>query len=71
MTRAIKRSCCWQRSSEFAFDDAKHLRHRDIVGGHFIEMQHIPYKGASEVITALLSGAVQVMFVTPRPSSGS
>ena len=30
-----------------------------------IEMQHIPYKGASEVITALLSGAVQVMFVTP------
>ncbi|MBV8510980.1 MAG: tripartite tricarboxylate transporter substrate binding protein, partial [Xanthobacteraceae bacterium] len=30
-----------------------------------IEMQHIPYKGASEVTTALLSGAVQVMFVTP------
>jgi tripartite-type tricarboxylate transporter receptor subunit TctC len=30
-----------------------------------IEMQHIPYKGASEVTTALLSDAVQVMFVTP------
>ena len=30
-----------------------------------ISMQHIPYKGVSEVITALLGGSVQVMFVTP------
>jgi len=30
-----------------------------------ITMQHIPYKGASEVMTALLSGSVDVMFVTP------
>ena len=29
------------------------------------ENYYFPYKGASEVITALLSGAVQVMFVTP------
>ena len=35
-----------------------------------IEMQHIPYKGASEVTTALLSGAVQVMFVTPPSVMG-
>jgi tripartite-type tricarboxylate transporter receptor subunit TctC len=35
-----------------------------------IEMQHIPYKGASEVMTALLSGAVQVMFVTPPSVAG-
>ena len=27
-------------------------------------MEHVPYKGASEVMTGLLSGAVQVMFVT-------
>lgn len=30
-----------------------------------IKMQHIPYKGASEVMNGMLSGAVQVMFVTP------
>jgi tripartite-type tricarboxylate transporter receptor subunit TctC len=30
-----------------------------------ITMQHVPYKGSSEVMTALLSGNVQVMFVTP------
>jgi tripartite-type tricarboxylate transporter receptor subunit TctC len=30
-----------------------------------VKMEHVPYKGASEVMTGLLSGAVQVMFVTP------
>ena len=30
-----------------------------------IRMEHVPYKGAAEVMTGLLSGAVQVMFVTP------
>jgi tripartite-type tricarboxylate transporter receptor subunit TctC len=30
-----------------------------------IKMQHVPYRGSSEVLTGLLSGAVQVMFVTP------
>jgi tripartite-type tricarboxylate transporter receptor subunit TctC len=30
-----------------------------------ISLQHIPYKGASEVMTALLSGSIDVMFVTP------
>jgi len=30
-----------------------------------ITTQHIPYKGASEVMTALLGGSVDVMFVTP------
>jgi tripartite-type tricarboxylate transporter receptor subunit TctC len=30
-----------------------------------ISMQHVPYRGSSEVLTGLLSGAVQVMFVTP------
>jgi tripartite-type tricarboxylate transporter receptor subunit TctC len=30
-----------------------------------ITLQHIPYKGASEVMTALLSGSIDVMFVTP------
>jgi tripartite-type tricarboxylate transporter receptor subunit TctC len=30
-----------------------------------IALEHIPYKGASEVATALLGGSVQVMFVTP------
>ena len=33
-----------------------------------LSMQHIPYKGASEVVTALLQGSIQVMFVT-APSS--
>ena len=186
MTRPIRRSCCWRRSSEIAFDDARDLSPGDVVSGNFpvrgpvenklgangtiaaravataepdgytllfssssiapspyiykntgydllkdlrpiatvgeldgifmlvnasspvktvpefiayakktdvaygspgvgnelhlkaelfkrmagIEMQHIPYKGASEVITALLSGAVQVMFVTPPSVMG-
>jgi tripartite-type tricarboxylate transporter receptor subunit TctC len=30
-----------------------------------ITLEHIPYKGASEVSTALLGGSIQVMFVTP------
>ena len=30
-----------------------------------VTMQHVPYKGSSEVMTALLGGSVQVMFVTP------
>jgi len=30
-----------------------------------ISMQHIPYKGASEVMTGMLSGSIEVMFVTP------
>jgi tripartite-type tricarboxylate transporter receptor subunit TctC len=30
-----------------------------------IALEHIPYKGASEVATALLGGSIQVMFVTP------
>ena len=30
-----------------------------------ITFQHVPYKGASEVATALLGGSVQLMFVTP------
>ena len=30
-----------------------------------ITLQHVPYKGASEVATALLGGSVQLMFVTP------
>jgi tripartite-type tricarboxylate transporter receptor subunit TctC len=35
-----------------------------------IAMQHVPYKGSSEVLTALLSGNVQVMFVTPVSVTG-
>jgi tripartite-type tricarboxylate transporter receptor subunit TctC len=35
-----------------------------------IKMEHVPYKGASEVMTGLLSGAVQVMFVTPPSVAG-
>jgi tripartite-type tricarboxylate transporter receptor subunit TctC len=35
-----------------------------------ISMQHIPYKGASEVMTAMLSGTVEVMFVTPPSVMG-
>ena len=35
-----------------------------------IAMQHVPYKGASEVMTALLGGSVQVMFVTPPSVMG-
>ena len=30
-----------------------------------IALEHIPYKGASEVSTALLGGSIQLMFVTP------
>ena len=30
-----------------------------------ITLQHVPYKGSSEVANALLSGSVQLMFVTP------
>lgn len=33
-------------------------------------MQHVPYKGASEVMNALLGGSVQVMFVTPPSVMG-
>ena len=33
-------------------------------------MQHIPYKGASEVMTAMLGGSVNVMFVTPPSVMG-
>jgi tripartite-type tricarboxylate transporter receptor subunit TctC len=35
-----------------------------------ITMQHVPYKGASEVSAALLGGNVQVMFVTPPSVMG-
>jgi tripartite-type tricarboxylate transporter receptor subunit TctC len=30
-----------------------------------IKMQHVPYKGASEVMNGMLTGSVEVMFVTP------
>ena len=35
-----------------------------------LTMQHVPYKGASEVLTALLQGSIQVMFVTPTSAAG-
>ena len=35
-----------------------------------IKMQHIPYKGASEVMNGMLSGSVQVMFVSPPSVMG-
>lgn len=35
-----------------------------------ISMQHVPYKGTSEVMTGLLSGSVQVMFATPPSVMG-
>ena len=35
-----------------------------------ISLQHVPYKGASEVMTAMLSGSVQIMFVTPPSVMG-
>jgi tripartite-type tricarboxylate transporter receptor subunit TctC len=35
-----------------------------------IKMEHIPYKGASEVMNGLLSGSVQLMFVTPPSVMG-
>ena len=30
-----------------------------------IKMEHVPYRGASEVLTALLQGSIQVMFLSP------
>ena len=30
-----------------------------------LKMEHVPYRGASEVTSALLGGSIQVMFVTP------
>jgi tripartite-type tricarboxylate transporter receptor subunit TctC len=35
-----------------------------------LSMQHVPYKGASEVLTALMQGSIQVMFVTPTSAAG-
>jgi tripartite-type tricarboxylate transporter receptor subunit TctC len=35
-----------------------------------ITMTHVPYKGASEVMTGLLGGSIQVMFVTPPSVMG-
>src|ERR1044071_8683706 len=35
-----------------------------------ITMQHIPYKGASEVMTGMLSGSVETMIVTPPSVMG-
>ena len=35
-----------------------------------IKLQHIPFRGASEVMTALLGGSVQMMFVTPPSVMG-
>ncbi|HEY4981301.1 MAG TPA: tripartite tricarboxylate transporter substrate binding protein [Pseudolabrys sp.] len=35
-----------------------------------ISMQHVPYKGASEVMTALLGGSVQGMIVSPPSTMG-
>ena len=35
-----------------------------------ISLQHVPYKGASEVMTGLLGGIVQMMFVTPPSVMG-
>jgi tripartite-type tricarboxylate transporter receptor subunit TctC len=36
-----------------------------------IKMQHVPYKGASEVLTALLGGSIDMMFVTPPSVIGA
>ncbi|HEY2758174.1 MAG TPA: tripartite tricarboxylate transporter substrate binding protein [Pseudolabrys sp.] len=35
-----------------------------------VTMEHVPYKGASEVMNGLLSGSVQMMFVTPPSVMG-
>jgi tripartite-type tricarboxylate transporter receptor subunit TctC len=35
-----------------------------------IKLQHVPYKGASEVMTGMLSGSVDMMFVTPPSVQG-
>jgi tripartite-type tricarboxylate transporter receptor subunit TctC len=34
-----------------------------------VKMEHVPYKGASEVLTALLQNSIQVMFVTPTSAA--
>lgn len=47
-----------------------HLRAELFARKAGITMQHIPYKGASEVMNGLLSGAVQMMFVTPPSVMG-
>jgi tripartite-type tricarboxylate transporter receptor subunit TctC len=36
-----------------------------------ISMQHVPFKGAGEVLTALLSKSIDVMFVTPPSVMGA
>ena len=33
-------------------------------------MQHVPYKGAGEVMTGMLTGSIEVMFVTPPSVMG-
>lgn len=35
-----------------------------------VDLRHVPYKGTSEVLTALLGGSIQVMFVTPPSVMG-
>ena len=35
-----------------------------------IKMEHVPYKGASEVMNGMLGGSVDVMFVTPPSVAG-
>jgi tripartite-type tricarboxylate transporter receptor subunit TctC len=35
-----------------------------------IKMEHVPYKGASEVMTGMLGGSIDVMFVTPPSVMG-
>jgi tripartite-type tricarboxylate transporter receptor subunit TctC len=35
-----------------------------------VSMQHVPYKGAGEVMTGMLSGSIEVMFVTPPSVMG-
>jgi tripartite-type tricarboxylate transporter receptor subunit TctC len=35
-----------------------------------IKMQHVPYKGTSEVMTGMLGGSIEVMFVTPPSVMG-
>ena len=47
-----------------------HLRAELFARKAGITMQHIPYKGASEVMNGLLSGSVQMMFVTPPSVMG-
>ena len=42
-----------------------HLASESINVNAGISMEHIPYKGASEVMTGLLSDSIQVMVVTP------